>query len=180
MLDMMQRVVAPMQRLIANLVSRAVIARVDDAGGAQLMQVTVLADETRDACERLQGYGVTSVPLAGAEALVISVGGRRDHMHVIAVNDERYRKAGLQPGEVAVYSHTGAYILLRANGTIEINAPIDMVAGAVVKVAGNQVVGPRLGAITAPVGGSTIDTQARTAITQIINRLGPSGHGLTS
>lgn len=69
------------------------------------------------------------------------------------------------------------YLKLTDTG-IEANTPVNLVGGAVYKVAGNQVVGARQAAITPPTGGGTIDAQARTAISSIITTL--QTHGLTS
>lgn len=114
------KMLAPLQTRIANLVSRAVVTLVNDKAKVQLLQLGVLADETRDDVERFQEYGFTSVPLLGAEAVVLFVGGRRDHGLVVAADDRRYRLQGLQPGEVAVYNHAGAKVLLKQDGTIEV------------------------------------------------------------
>jgi hypothetical protein len=43
-------------------------------------------------------------------------------------------------------------------------------------IAGQQVVGGRLAAIASPSGGTTIDAEARAAVTQILATL--RGHGL--
>lgn len=51
---------------VANMVSRAVVRRADDAGKLQTLQVDALADETRGV-ERFQNYGLTSVPPSGSE-----------------------------------------------------------------------------------------------------------------
>lgn len=80
--------------------------------------------------------------------------------------------------------------LIQANGTT--NADLQAVVGsnnAVVRssstaalnglyVNGNQVVGPRGSTISDPTGGSTIDSEARTAINALIDRL--QAHGLIS
>jgi len=113
---------APLRNRIANMVARAVVKLVADGGKLQSLQVMVGADETREACERFQEYGFTSVPLPGAEAVVVFVGGRRDHALVAAVDDRRYRPTGLADGEVAVYHKDGARIQLAADGSITITA----------------------------------------------------------
>ena len=48
--------------------------------------------------------------------------------------------------------------------------------GAALAIGGNQVVGARLPAIADPVGGSTVDTEARSAIATVLSRL--RAHGL--
>jgi hypothetical protein len=65
----------------------------------------------------------------------------------------------------------GAVALFRA-GTWEIGA----VRGSSVIIADQQVVGSRLAAITSPSGGTTVDSQARTAIGAILTAL--RTHGL--
>lgn len=118
--DAFARLTAPLRNRIANMVARAVVKMVSDSGKLQMVQLGILDGETREGCERLQEYGLTSVPLAGAEAVVLFVGGRRDHGLVVAVDDRRHRKTGLQPGEVALYTDEGDYILLKRGRLIEI------------------------------------------------------------
>lgn len=176
--ELVNRLTAPLRRAIANMVARAVVQLVADAPKLQELQVSLLTEETRERCERFQQYGLTSVPLAGAEAVVLFVGGLRDHPLVTNVDDRRYRKTGLLGGEVALYNHEGTYVLLKIGNVIEANAPIDLVGPGVYKVDGLQVVGPRGGAITDPTGGATVDSQGRTAINAILSRM--RAHGLIS
>jgi Protein of unknown function (DUF2793) len=61
---------------------------------------------------------------------------------------------------------------VRTGGTWEIG----MLRASAVKIAGVQVLGPRQAAISAPAGGSTIDAEARTAITAMLTTL--RTHGL--
>jgi hypothetical protein len=65
----------------------------------------------------------------------------------------------------------GVFALFRA-GAWEIGA----VRGSSVIIADQQVVGSRLAAITSPSGGTTVDSQARTAIGAILTAL--RTHGL--
>jgi phage baseplate assembly protein V len=121
-LDQLARMLRPLHVRLANLVARAVVELVRDAEGMQELQVSVLDGETRDGLERLQEYGFTSVPLPGAEAAVLFVGGRRDHGLVVAVDDRRHRPTGLLPGEVCLYHKDGARVLFKADGSVEIAA----------------------------------------------------------
>lgn len=129
------RLLAPLRNRIANMVARAVVQLVDDKPRLQVLQLGVLADETRDGCERVQEYGFTSVPLPGAEAVVLFVGGRRDHGLVVGVDDRRHRLAGLKAGEVAVYNNAGASVVLKADGSIEVTGAEVILNGGVLPVA---------------------------------------------
>lgn len=123
---------------VSNLVSRAIVRLVNDAAQTQLLQLSLLADETRAGVERAQNYGFTSVPLAGAEAVVLFVGGRRDHGLAVAVDDSRYRLTGLVAGEVAVYTDEGDKVVISRGGTITITAATKVVVSApLAEICGN-------------------------------------------
>ena len=110
---------APLRRRVRLMVSRAVLAApVNDAGGIQVVQVKLLEGEVRDGVERMQNYGFTGVPLAGAEGVMVCVGGDRDHGIVIAMDDRRYRIKGMQPGEVALYDDLGQKVHLTRTGVV--------------------------------------------------------------
>lgn len=141
-----RRLTDPLRRQLADLVTRAVVSRVTEGKGMQLLQVKLL-EEAHDGAEHFQPYGFTAVPLAGAEAVMLSAGGFRNHLLIVAVSDRRYRKKDLQPGESALYNNAGAYWWLKTGDVIEGNKPIDLVDGAVVKVAGTQVVGAQGSAV---------------------------------
>lgn len=141
MIDAIRQMLYPLQVRLANLVARAVIQRVDDSVKMQLLQLGVRADETRGKVERFQNYGFTSVPLEGAEAVVLFVGGTRDHGLVVAVDDRAHRLTGLAAGEVAVYDQTGSHITLKANGDIELVPSSGNVAVTGTLTASTDVVG---------------------------------------
>lgn len=148
---------APLRRRIDNMVARAVVTLVADGAKLQTLQLSVLEGETRESCEHFQPYGLTSVPLAGAEAVALFVQGLREHPLVVVVDDRRYRKKPLQAGEVALYNNQGIYLLLKQASVIEANAPIDLVGTAVYKVDGAQVVGPRGSAVANAAGSSAAE-----------------------
>ena len=119
------RVTDALARRVRMLVSRAVVNLVDDARKVQSMQLSVLDGEVADA-QRFQEYGFTSVPLAGAEALVAAVSGVRSHRVVVAVEDGRYRLKSLQPGEVALYDNSGNVVHLQNGQIIAITAKTEV------------------------------------------------------
>ena len=128
MIAMMHKMLAPLQRRVGLMVSRAVIVMVNDTLKMQGVQVNLLADVTRDGVERFQNYGFTSSPHPGAEAIMVSIGGNQDHGIVIAVDDRRYRLTGLAEGEVALYDDLGQKVRLTRNGIVidGANLPINI------------------------------------------------------
>jgi phage gp45-like len=142
------KLVAPLRRRVRLMISRAVLAAVNDAGGIQLVQVKLLDSEVRDGVERLQNYGFTSVPKAGAEGLMACISGDRDHGIVVAMDDRRFRLKGLQAGEVALYTDEGDKIVLKrgriiqftAGTRLEVNSPLATFSGDV-QVTGDVTAG---------------------------------------
>lgn len=125
-----QRVMGPVWRRLRLLVSRGVLALVDDSLKLQLVQVRLLGGEPAWA-ERFQQYGYTSHPHPGAEAVVAAVGGARAHLVALSVDDRRYRPKGLKAGEVRLYTDEGdelrfkrgRLIAITAGSKLEVTAP---------------------------------------------------------
>lgn len=112
---------------IDNMVARAVVKLIDNTKKMQEAQIAILTGETRSA-ERFQQYGFSSVPLAGAEAVVLFVAGYRDHALITNVDDRRYRPTTWDAGESGLYHFEGDFIRLK-NGRI-----IEVVAGTALTV----------------------------------------------
>lgn len=112
-----RRLLAPVARRLRLLVSRGVVRAVADTPRLQTVQLDLLADESRDNVERFQNYGFTAHPHPGAEAIVVAVGGSRDHLVAIAVDDRRYRLS-LAEGEVALYDDLGHVVHLTRAGIV--------------------------------------------------------------
>jgi hypothetical protein len=110
----------PLRTQLANTLARAVVQLVDDGRKQQMVQLGVLAGETVEDGEHFQAYGFTSVPLPGAEAVVLFPNGDRAHPLVVAVSDRRHRPTGGEPGEVTVYNDTGAKIRISKDGDIDV------------------------------------------------------------
>ncbi|ECF0258981.1 phage baseplate assembly protein V [Salmonella enterica subsp. enterica serovar Agbeni] len=108
-------------RRLRLLVDRAVVRMVSDSFGRQNLQIQSLADATNDDVERFQNYGFSSVPPVGSEAIILSVGGRRESLVAVAVEDKTCRPQGLDPGDVCVYHQDGlSSIILKKGGKIEV------------------------------------------------------------
>ena len=160
MIDAIQKVVAPLQRRIMLAVGRAILNAVYDGGKVQLVQASMLADEVRDKMERMAEYGFTSVPLPGAQAVAVFVGGERGHGVVVATGDPRCRMSGLDPGEVALYDDQGQSVHLTR-------------AGIVIKGAGKPII------ITdAPKARFEMDIEATGNITDNVDSGGRSMQGM--
>lgn len=124
------RMAAPLRNRIQMMVTRAVVQLVDEAKGIQALQLSALDEELIEGAERFQDYGFTSVPIPGAEAVLVFPGGLRSHGLVVAVGDRRYRLRGLAEGEVAIYDDQAQQIVLKRDGIrvvsslkIDIEAP---------------------------------------------------------
>lgn len=111
-LDQLRHLMRPIATRVANSVARAVVSLVDDSKMLQLLQLDVLEGETIDGAEHHQPYGLSSIPLAGAEAVVVFPNGDRGHPLVVAVSDRRHRPTGGEPGEVSIYTDEGDVIRL--------------------------------------------------------------------
>ena len=116
----LDRVLNPLRRGLAHIVTRAVVTLVNDAAKMQALQVSLLADEQLDGVEHWQPYGFTAHPLAGAEALVLSVGGHRAHSVVVSCADRRYRLVGMEGGEVAIFTDEKDKIHFKRGRVIDI------------------------------------------------------------
>jgi phage gp45-like len=123
------KIIAPLQRKIMLMIGRAVLTTINDTDGYQKLQISLLSGDVSDDALRLQNYGFTSVPKAGADAILVCVGGSHDNGIVIACDDKRYRLKGLASGEVAIYTDEGDKIHLKRGNNIEITTTLLKVNG---------------------------------------------------
>ena len=122
MIEQLHRAMAPLKGRLQMMIGRAVIAVVNDARQAQALQIELLADEVQDEVERFQGYGFSSHPHDGAEAIAVAVGGTRSHLVVVQVEDRRYRLKNMAAGEVAIFDDLGQIVHLKRD-RIHIESP---------------------------------------------------------
>lgn len=121
-IEMLERFIGPLKRKVLQSITRGVVQAINDSGGLQSLQVSLLADELHSEVDRVQNYGFTSNPLPGAEGVFLSVGGAREHGVVVVVDDRRFRLKPLASGEVAMYTDEGDKIHFKRGNIIEINS----------------------------------------------------------
>lgn len=146
------------QRL-RQIVSRAKLSRVDDSAGIQRVQVTGLSG-ARDKVQRIQNFGLSSRPVAGARVIVLAIGGDHDNLVAVAVDDPDSRPTGLDEGETAIYNAHGAVLLLDKDGVatltatkLKINCPVEFAGDATFAAKILTALGVDLGVHVHPIAG---------------------------
>lgn len=127
-----ERVMAPTIRRVNGMVRRGVIRRVRDSAQQQLVQLSLLEDETADDVEHLQPFGVSFVPPAGSEVAAIAVGGNQDYLLALGAGSRAHRPTGAAEGEGGLYTLDGWKVFLDDEGNVYIGGDA---AGATVEVA---------------------------------------------
>jgi phage baseplate assembly protein V len=120
-LDQLRHLLRPLAARISNTIVRGVVQLADDGLKQQLLQLGALAGQTIADAENFQPYGLSAIPLSGAEHVTIFPNGDQSHPITIAVSDRRHRPTGGSPGEVTLHCHTGAVVIMKANGDIELH-----------------------------------------------------------
>ncbi|AYR24264.1 phage baseplate assembly protein V [Herbaspirillum rubrisubalbicans] len=117
-LALIREATADFKAKINLMLGRGIVSKVNDAAAIQLIRGKLMDGEDYDQMERVQQYGFTSVPKAGAEFLSTFIGGNRDHSVIVAVDDRRFRLRGLRDGEMAIYDDQGQKVHLTRNGIV--------------------------------------------------------------
>lgn len=113
------RYLEPIKTKLILMVAKALITYVKDSESIQLVQIDMGNDEMIDSVERVQNFGFTSFPISGAKAVVLCIGGEREHPIVIVADDNGDNRPTLIEGESAVYNAHDMIIKLK-DGTIEV------------------------------------------------------------
>lgn len=99
--------VRQLQRRVQTMIARGTVRSVDDAFKMQLLNIDGEDDFAPTRIEHWHPYGMTMHPRAGAEVLMLALGGNRDHMVVIGTADRRCRIQNMAGGEVAFHDDQG-------------------------------------------------------------------------
>lgn len=131
---------------IANLVTRGIITAKNAAAKLRTIQCELFGGDVREAVEDFEGYGFTAEPHVGAEVLVVSLAGDREHSIAFSHPDRRYRPTGLKDGEVVVYDDLGRQVCLKRSGividgkadpiTVQTGKSVTVTAGDAVAISG--------------------------------------------
>lgn len=107
------------------------------------------AAETFVDIEFMQHFGFVSVPPPATEVVTVPIGGSSAHRVVVAELDPLYRPKDLLPGEVAIYSMTGAKVHCKLDGSIMVSTPlgpaVECTAAGLVLLAGGGAPVARVG-----------------------------------
>lgn len=91
-----------------NTVSRVDLILGDDSNPMQTHQIEAYSTELHSSAQRVQLFGISSVPLSGGKGVAVYQSGHRGWPTVIADEDPRYRPTNQKPGCVTVYMVDGA------------------------------------------------------------------------
>ncbi len=116
-------------RLTAFIV-KGLIKHVYDGDEMQLVKVSTTANETIDEVERVQSYGLSTVPPKDSEALVLFLNGDKTNPVVVACDSAANRPTGLNENDVRMYSAHGQTLTMDNSGESYFDSGSDYVAMA--------------------------------------------------
>lgn len=129
---MMEPVRREIQRALAGVrqAIRAVSSGIGLATRIQRLNAEGLAGESLQDVELFQQFGFTSGVPAGAQLIVVPLGGRTSAAVVVATEHGAYRFRVDAAGEAAVYNQWGDAIHLRRDRVIHVKAQVQMLVDA--------------------------------------------------
>lgn len=132
---------------VVQVVSMGTLGDVDNAPGVALAPVKIDADDAAQEATVYTPPGISSRPAAGAEAIVLAVGGNASNLFVLPiVRGQRLRGEDLAEGEVALYiGVAGQRVQLKLDGSVEVRAADEAGGSIVLKANGDVVVTPGAG-----------------------------------
>ncbi len=117
---------------IRSQLLRAALQSVDDSGPQQLMKLTGLAGQPIGEAVRSQHFGLSSVPPAGAEGLILALGGGFDRAHALGFEHPGKRPTNTPAGGTVLYDAYGdAVSVVQAKLRVVHASTIELVVGGV-------------------------------------------------
>lgn len=121
-IDQLNRWFNPWRRRILLMVGKAVITAAKNST-INTASIDLMAQESARDIEMIQQYGFTSVPTAGAEAVVVAIGGDRSNLVIIAT-DGSQEKPEIKEGESAQYNKSGEYVKINLNKNVALKSGV--------------------------------------------------------
>lgn len=119
-MDVFNRMLREIRSRVFMMIARGVLQAVEDKEQAQICQVSLLDGELKSNVERVQNYGVRSVPPSGARVTSLFVAGDRSHGLIIAAEDRALKLVPMKSGEVCIYTDEGDEIYLKRGREIAV------------------------------------------------------------
>ncbi|MBL9102170.1 MAG: phage baseplate assembly protein [Myxococcales bacterium] len=129
---------------LVQMVSLGTLSALDNTPGVQLATMKLDADDDAFEATVYTPPGISSRPAAGAEAIVLAVGGNASNLFVLPiVRGQRLTGDDLAEGEVALFiGVAGQRVHLKLDGSVEIRASTDAGGSIVLKANGDVVATP--------------------------------------
>ncbi len=127
---------------LRNAAAYAVVTRIDDTGGAQMVDVITGTNVRRANVEVMQPFGFgANAPADGAVTKVVALGGDPSNLVALPPSNPSARFGDLAPGEAVLYGADGSRVHVRA-GRIEIWTVREILLnGQAVQVSGDLTAG---------------------------------------
>ena len=100
---------------MTEMISRGRVRSARIRGGRTLADIEMADGELRTRVEILLPMGMSAVPDAGADVLVLQLGGP-DHLVALQADDASLRATGLGPGDIAIRDKRGQQVVMNAEG----------------------------------------------------------------
>jgi phage baseplate assembly protein V len=119
---LIQQLTRPLAQRVRLMASRGRITAVDDSGGVQRVQVSLLSGERISDVQLVQLFGTSGHAPVGSTCVVLCMGGSRTHPVAIAVDHPASRIRDLEAGEWVAYNAEGDFLRIKLGGEIHIKA----------------------------------------------------------
>jgi phage gp45-like len=146
---------------------RAILQTVDDSGPQQLMKLTGLTGQIIGEAVRSQHFGLSSVPPAGAEALMLALGGGHDRMHALGVEHPQKRPTNTPAGGTVLYDAYGDVCSIVQTSTRLVHSTKLTLQAPVIELIGTVTLGGAAGSGVPAAKQGTIDTAGNADVTNL-------------
>lgn len=146
------------------MLRRATLEALYDDGAHQVVDIRGLVGDRPRGVHRIQSFGLSAVPPAGAHGIIADLGGRSDRAVLFGLEHADYRPRNLPGGATALYDANGNIIKMLADGvSLDFQSRTVTMTGGQWNIAGDVTISGDLhvaGNITAD--GSIIDAAGNT------------------